>query len=222
MTTIELLQAILMYGVVPLWAAAGTADYLCHRASRIEATSGPKESMMHLLELIEAGGPLLAVLFLEVNAFVLLFMALGLVVHQATAVWDVRYANRTREVSPTEQHVHGVMEMLPLMAAVLVAVIHWPAPLALLGHGAASYAIELKRPPLPGWYLAGVLATAAGVGLLYVEELARTLHAGAGGSRDTGFAARLRAQATRAGGMAFSKQKHTAPAPSVPHRGVQR
>ena len=177
MTTIELLKAILMYGVVPLWAAAGTGDYLCHRASRIEETSGPKESMMHLLELIEAGAPLLAVLFLEVNAAILVFMMLGLVVHQATAVWDVRYANETREVSPTEQHVHGIMEMLPLMAVVLVAVIHWPALLSLLGHAAASYAIELKEPPLPGWYLASVLAAAGGVGLLYVEELARTLHA---------------------------------------------
>ena len=177
MTTIELLQAILMYGVVPLWAAAGTADYLCHRASRIEETSGPKESMMHLLELIEAGGPLLAVLFLEVNAGVLLFMMLGLVVHQATAVWDVRYANQTREVSPAEQHVHGIMEMLPLMAVVIVAVIYWPAMLSLLGHGSASYAIELKERPLPTWYLASVLAAAVGMGSLYVEELARTLHA---------------------------------------------
>ena len=177
MTTIELLQAILMYGGVPLWAAAGTADYLCHRASHIEETSGPKESMMHLLELMEAGGPLLAVLFLEINAGVLLFMMLGLVAHQATAVWDVRYANQTREVSPAEQHVHGIMEMLPLMAVVVVAVIHWPAVLSLLGHGSASYAVELKKSPLPAWYLAGVLAAAAGVGSLYVEELGRTLHA---------------------------------------------
>ncbi len=69
------------------------------------------------------------------------------------------------------------MEMLPLMAVVVVAVIHWPALLSLLDHGAASYAVELKKPPLPAWYLAGVLAAAAGVGSLYVEELARTLHA---------------------------------------------
>jgi heme/copper-type cytochrome/quinol oxidase subunit 2 len=177
MTTIELLQAILMYGVVPLWAVAGLADYLCHRASRIEDTSGPKESVMHLLELIEAGGPLLAVLFLEVNAGILLLMLVALVVHQATAVWDVRYANQTRRVSPAEQHVHGIMEMLPAMAVVVVAVIHWPAFLSLFGHGDANYAIELNRPPLPGWYLASVLAVAAAVGCLYLEELARTLHA---------------------------------------------
>jgi hypothetical protein len=170
MTTIELLQAILMYGVVPLWAAAGTADYLCHRASRIEATSGPKESMMHLLELIEAGGPLLAVLFLEVNAGVLLFMMLGLVVHQATAVWDVRYANQTREVSPAEQHVHGVMEMLPLMAVVVVA----GAALAV-GLRPCQLFDRTEETAAPQLVPCELLAAAAGVGLLYVEEVARTL-----------------------------------------------
>jgi hypothetical protein len=47
----------------------------------------------------------------------------------------------------------------------------------VFGHVPASYAIELKKPPLPGWYLASVLATAAAVGFLYIEELARTVHA---------------------------------------------
>jgi hypothetical protein len=33
-------QYVLMYFILPLWLAAGFADYLRHRASRIEATSG--------------------------------------------------------------------------------------------------------------------------------------------------------------------------------------
>jgi hypothetical protein len=177
MTTIELLQAILMFGVVPLWVAAGVADHACHRVSRIERTSGPKESVLHLLQLVEVGGPLLAALFLEINAGILLFMLLGLLVHQATAAWDVRYANETRDVSPTEQHVHGIMEMLPLMAVVLIAVIHWPAFLSLFGQDVARFELALKNPPLPAWYLASVLAAAVAVGILYVEELVRTLRA---------------------------------------------
>ena len=40
MNTHELLTGILLYGVLPLWVAAGFADYLCHRRTRIEATSG--------------------------------------------------------------------------------------------------------------------------------------------------------------------------------------
>jgi hypothetical protein len=61
--------------------------------------------------------------------------------------------------------------------AVVVAVVHWPAVLALFGHGGTSYAIELKEQTLPGWYLAGVVAVAAGVGCLHLEELARRLRA---------------------------------------------
>jgi len=49
-----------MYFVLPLWLAAGFADYLCHRASHIEATSGPKESALHLLQFAEMAIPTLA------------------------------------------------------------------------------------------------------------------------------------------------------------------
>ena len=31
-----------------LWFAVGLADYLCHRATHISATSGAKESLIHL------------------------------------------------------------------------------------------------------------------------------------------------------------------------------
>jgi hypothetical protein len=44
-----------MYFVLPVWLAAGFADYLCHRAASIETTSGPKESLLHLLQLAEMG-----------------------------------------------------------------------------------------------------------------------------------------------------------------------
>lgn len=36
----EVLRAMLMYFIMPLWLAAGFADYLCHRAAHIEKTSG--------------------------------------------------------------------------------------------------------------------------------------------------------------------------------------
>ena len=55
--TAEIARAFLMYFVVPLWTAAGTADAACHRASNIETTSGPKESAIHILMLVEVGIP---------------------------------------------------------------------------------------------------------------------------------------------------------------------
>ena len=65
-------QYILMYFILPLWLAAGFADYLCHRASHIEATSGPKESALHLLQFAEMAIPTLAAICLDINALIIL------------------------------------------------------------------------------------------------------------------------------------------------------
>jgi hypothetical protein len=53
MPTGQILRDLLMYFVLPVWLAAGFADYLCHRASHIERTSGWKESLLHLLQFSE-------------------------------------------------------------------------------------------------------------------------------------------------------------------------
>jgi hypothetical protein len=102
---VDAAQAILMYFVLPVWLAAGFADYLCHRASAIERTSGWKESLLHLLQLGEMAVPTLAAIFLEINALIILVMIICLIAHEATAIWDVHYAYSRREVTPTEQHV---------------------------------------------------------------------------------------------------------------------
>jgi hypothetical protein len=180
MSTEALLQHFLMYVVVPVWLLAGVADYFCHRASHIERTSGVAESLLHLLQFALVGIPLLAALFLEINAAILLIMVAGLVLHQATAVWDVRYANATRRVAPAEQHIHGVLEMAPAIATVAVAILNWPNFLSLFGMGEARFSLEFKHDPLPGWYLGAVMVGVLVCGVLpYGEELLRTLHAGA-------------------------------------------
>jgi hypothetical protein len=171
-------QAVLMYFVLPVWLAAGFADYLCHRAASIETTSGPKESLLHLLQFAEMGVPTLAAIFLEINALVILTMIVCLIVHEATAIWDVSYAYRTREVTPTEQHVHSFLEMLPLMGLLIVVTLHWQQFLALfgLGHEAADFGLRLKQPPLPWLYVTVILALVLLFEVLpYLEELARGL-----------------------------------------------
>ena len=178
MQTEILLQHFLMFIVVPVWLLAGVADYACHRSARIEETSGVFESLLHIFQFSQVGVPLLAALFLEINAGVLAIMFAGLVLHQATAIWDVRYANQTRHVPPVEQHLHGVLEISPAIATAVVCILHWSQFLALLGMGEASFALELKRPPLPTWYLAAVMAGVAVCGVLpYGEELIRTVRA---------------------------------------------
>ena len=63
-----LLWNVLAFGALPAWLLAGFADWLCHRRSKIEITSGSRESAMHLLLHLEIAAPLLAALWLEINA----------------------------------------------------------------------------------------------------------------------------------------------------------
>jgi hypothetical protein len=173
-------QLMLMYFVLPLWLAAGFADYLCHRATSIETTSGPKESLLHLLQFAEMAVPTLAAIFLEINALVLLVMIVSLVLHQLTAMWDVCFAYHRREVTPIEQHVHSVLEMLPLTALLIIVALHWPQFLALLGVGTepAGFTLRLKEPPLPWLYVAAMLTLVLLFEVLpYAEELMRGLRA---------------------------------------------
>jgi hypothetical protein len=173
-------QAMLMYFVLPLWLAAGFADYLCHRATSIETTSGPKESLLHLLQFSEMAVPTLAAIFLEINALVILVMIISLILHQLTAMWDVRYAYHRRQVTPIEQHVHSVLEMLPLTALLIVVALHWPQFAALFGAGteSADISLRLKQPPLPWLYVTVMLALVLLFEVLpYGEELMRTLRA---------------------------------------------
>ena len=175
-------QALLLYFILPLWLAAGFADYLCHRASDIAHTSGYRESLLHLLMFSEIAVPLLAALFFEINALVILLMIAGFIVHEATALWDVSYAIDKREVGPFEQHVHSFLELLPLMAMLIVIILHWPQFLALFGLGpeAPRFALVLKSEPVPWGYVTVFLVTVALLELLpYTEELVRGLRASA-------------------------------------------
>jgi hypothetical protein len=176
----DIVQNILMYFVLPLWLAAGFADYLCHRASHIESTSGAGESALHLLQFAEMAVPILAALFFEINALIFLIMIASVILHQATALWDLYYASGRRTITPIEQQVHSFLEMLPLMGLVLIAVLHWPQFMALFGVGTepARFDLIVKSGP-PSWiYVAAVLSAALLFELLpYGEELVRGLRA---------------------------------------------
>lgn len=174
---------ILMYFVMPVWLIAGFADWLCHRATHIESTTGAKESLIHLLMFAEVGIPLLAAMFLEVNALVIAVMIVTFFVHEATAMWDVRYATTARTVSPIEQHVHSFLEMIPLMGLVIVVALHWGQFLALFGAGTekARFDLTWKQEQLPVTYIAAVMVIIVLFELLpYVEEFFRGLRANAG------------------------------------------
>ena len=152
------------------------ADWLCHRAARISENAGVKESALHLLMLAEIGIPLLAGLFLEINALVLLIMGIGVITHEATALWDLHYAHSKRDISPIEQHVHSFQELIPIMLFAVVCFLHWEQFTALLARSEeARFSLEWKHAPLPAAYLGAVLGlTALFVGVPFAEEFVRT------------------------------------------------
>lgn len=173
-------RAYLLYLILPLWIVAGTADWLCHRASRIEATSGPKESLIHLLLLAQAGAGLLLGVLFEINALVILLMIGCFLAHEVTNYWDLAYAIPRRRVAAIEQRVHDYLAMIPFMALSLVAVLHWPQALALVGLGeeAPRFDLAFKETPLPAAYLTALFAAVFLFDLLpFAEELWRGLKA---------------------------------------------
>jgi hypothetical protein len=68
-----LIRGTIQYFLVPIWLGAGVADWWCHKRSRIEATTGVRESLMHLLLLGEAAIPAVLGLFLADGDRVQLF-----------------------------------------------------------------------------------------------------------------------------------------------------
>lgn len=166
--------------VLPLWMAAGIADWFCHRRTDIAHTAGRKESLIHLLMLSQAAMPVTAALFLEITSPVLLLMFAAVMAHEATALWDVSYAVKRREVTPVEQHVHDYLVMVPVMAVSFVSVLYWPRVQALVGLGPEKrdWSIRRKRQPLPKKVVFGFIGAMV---LLewgpYLEELWRTQRA---------------------------------------------
>jgi hypothetical protein len=167
---------LLMFVVLPVWIAAGLADYFCHRATRIEETSGVPESLLHLLQFSLVGLPVTSALFLYPNAGFFLFAMVCIVVHHAAAAADLVYADGLRRIAPREQMVHSFLEIVPITAFLLLATLHWPQFLSLLGLGPESARFVPEVRLLPTGYILAVLGAALVFNLLpYAEELRRCL-----------------------------------------------
>ena len=146
--------------VLPMWLLAGLCDYLAHARAQIERTSGVHESVLHLLQTAQIGVPMLAVLWLEVNASVLLLCVAGVLAHSVTAFLDLRYAQPRRHVGVFEQYVHAFLIVLPLTALGLVLVLHWPESFR-----GVHWALHAKSVPFDRGIVAGVLAASVAFGL---------------------------------------------------------
>ena len=171
-------RLFMMYGLLPGWFIPGLLDWYWHKQTKIEETSGARESAIHALMMTEAGAAIMLGLFLEIDAGVLAAMLAAVAVHEATAMWDVAYASTRRDVRPREQHTHSFLESLPVMATAFAACLHPDQAKALIGIGPERprWKFRRKDKPLSPVYV-GVLLTsvAAFIGVPYGEELIRCL-----------------------------------------------
>jgi hypothetical protein len=151
---------LVMAVVIPLWIVAGTCDWLCHRSTDIERTSGLPENVFHWLLFAEGGVAVLAAAFLEIDAAVLLLVIATFAVHEVTTYVELRYTVALREVRPIEQMVHSFMEILPLAMLFLLAAMRWD-PVA-----APDFSLRPKEDPWPPGYLLG-----AGLAILLLNVL---------------------------------------------------
>lgn len=179
MDTAVIAKAYLLYFILPLWVAAGVADWFCHRAGRIELHGGATESVIHLVMLGEAGLAILVGLFFEITSLTLAVMLAAWTAHEVTAFWDLHFATAHRPITAIEQRVHDYLGVIPLLALSFVMVLHWPAFLAIFGLGDQPADWRLL-PRAESFSLAYLIPLGVAMTLnlaLYVEELYRGLKA---------------------------------------------
>ena len=176
----DVARRFLLYAVMPIWSVAGFLDWLWHKQTRIETTSGTKESVMHLIMMAEAGAPILTGMFLEVNAGSLALMGAGWLLHEATVAWDVRYTLSRRKIYTREQITHSYMEKVPFDILVTFACLYPEQLLSLLRLGSQRPDLKLRvrKKPVP---LKDFIAIVAAMGLIsgvpHLEELWRCYRA---------------------------------------------
>jgi len=176
--TKQLLINLIMYGMLPLWGITGFIDWLCHRATRIEHTSGLKESLIHSAMGIQLGIPIVLCLVFKVNVMIILICIAAWLLHEIVAHWDVHYSAPLRNISIWEVHVHNYMATIPLYLLMLIAIINWDVVVktfTLDWAGEFSFK-RLKNPHANSVYLTGYLTFMAALCVFpYLEENLRCL-----------------------------------------------
>lgn len=177
-----LLWGLLGYVLFPLWLLAGLVDYWTHQRTGLAVTAGVRESILHLLQTLQVGIPVLVVLFLELTLAALAVVVACAMAHTITAYVDVRYASSRRTILPLEQMVHAALVTLPLFATAVLVILHWPAvntPSGLLADAAGYPQLRWRDRPWEPVLVATVLVASVLFGLLpALAEFRQALRAG--------------------------------------------
>ena len=176
------IYSLIAYGFYPAWLLAGGVDYLCHRRSDIEHTSGWIEGVFHVAQLATIVVIVLGIALFAPSLALFVIVALAGIAHTALSYADVRFTQPRRHISPLEQHAHAFLDVLPIVAIACWIVIEWP-----IADGSSR--VALREPGLREGELAAVLI---GIFVLgggpVLEELWRTLRVATHDERQAGFA----------------------------------
>jgi len=175
-TTHDLVLHLILYVILPLWGITGFIDWVCHRATDIENTSGLKEALIHVLMGVQVAIPILVGILFEMNVLVFLICLAALAAHEIVAHHDVKHTMHLREISIWEVHAHNYLSTIPFYLIALIGVrnpdtviktftLDWGGEMALL----------LRSEPVGGgaylpWYI-GFMAIICF--LPYTEEVFR-------------------------------------------------
>lgn len=156
----------------------GFIDWCCHRATRVESTSGLKESLIHSLMGVQLGIPILLCLLFEINVLVLLVCVAMWLMHEFAAHWDVHYATPRRHISIWEVHVHNYMATVPLYLLMLIVILNWDVAVKAATFdwsGQMTLRLLEKRPGGSGYLPAYLTFMAILCVFPYLEENIRCL-----------------------------------------------
>ena len=174
----DLLLNLILYGLLPLWGIAGFIDWCCHRATKVESTSGLEESLIHSLMGIQLGIPILLCLLFDINVLILLICLAMWLMHEIVAHWDVHFATPRRHISIWEVHVHNYMATIPLYLLMLIVILNWPVAVKTATFDwSGQFYLHLRTEHIGGRdYLPGYLAFMAVLCVFpYLEENIRCL-----------------------------------------------
>lgn len=167
-----MLLGFLAWALYPAWLLAGAADYIAHRRSDIAHTSGTAESWLHVAQLICIAAAFVPAVLFEITAGIWIWMLAAVLLHSALAYVDVNYTDGRRYISPFEEHVHGFLDVIPLVAVGLLGVINWPQ----ISAGEFEAAVKAAGDDGIGNRVL-LLSFAILAGVPVVEELIRALRA---------------------------------------------
>jgi hypothetical protein len=159
---------LLLFVIYPLWLMAGAVDYWCHRRTNIAATSGVVESLLHIAQFATIAIMFAMAVLLQPTAAMIVVIALVSVLHLVLSYVDVAYTQRKRYISPLEQHAHGFLDVLPIAAVCLLAILALSDPTA--GTGFVTRLQDLQAGEL-AWLLGSFAIIAGGP---VIEEFLRT------------------------------------------------